>query len=152
MDSAIKILSAIPHLRIGKASEAIDFYKSAFGATELFRLTEPSGRIGHAEIQIGGATVMLADEFPEYGLHGPMKFGGTTFAIHLQCNAVDALVDSAVQAGATVVRPAKDEFYGDRTATIRDPFGHEWYLAETIEKVSPEEMHRRFNELVKGKE
>lgn len=143
------VLSARPYLRLRRASAAIDFYKQAFGAEEVMRLTEPGGRIGHAEIRIGPAAVYLADEYPEFGIRGPESLGGATSSIHLQVEQVDAMVERASQAGATVLRPAGDEFYGQRAAVLRDPFGHEWMLSQTIEEVSTEEMQRRFEELMK---
>ncbi|HEY2678672.1 MAG TPA: VOC family protein [Steroidobacteraceae bacterium] len=132
------------YLRVHNTGEAIDFYARAFGAKELFRLTEPSGRIGHAEIKIGPATLMLSDEYPEHGIRGPRTLGGTTFSMHLHVEDVDASFDQAVKAGATVVRPLKDQFYGERSGTVRDPFGHEWLLGGRLEDVSTEEMQRRY--------
>ncbi len=137
-----------PYLRLRRAAEAIEFYVRAFGAEEVLRLTEPGGRIGHAEMRIGPATVFLADEYPEFGIRGPESLGGATSALHLNVDHVDALVERASAAGATVVRPPGDEFYGQRAAVVRDPFGHEWMLAQTIEVVSPEEMQRRFEALL----
>lgn len=139
-----QIHEVYPYLRIRGAAEAIEFYKTAFGAEEVFRLAEPGGRIGHAEIKIGGATLLLADEHPEYGILGPQTLGGTTFAMHLHVEKVDELVARAVAAGATVVRKLEDQFYGERSGSIRDPFGHEWQLGQTIETVTREEMRKRF--------
>jgi len=144
---SITIREVYPYLRLRGAAEAINFYQRAFNATELFRLTEPGGRIGHAEIKIGPATIMLADEYPEFGTLGPQALGGTTCAIHLHVDDVDGLVRQAVEAGATVVREPKDQFYGERSGTIRDPFGHEWLLGQHIEDVSTEEMQKRFHKL-----
>lgn len=141
------IHEAYPYLRVKNTGEAIDFYARAFGARELFRLTEPSGRIGHAEIKIGPATVMLSDEYPEHGISGPLALGGTTFAMHLHTEDVDSAFEQAVQAGATVLRPLEDQFYGERSGTVRDPFGHEWLLGGHIEDVSTEEMQRRYTAL-----
>jgi uncharacterized glyoxalase superfamily protein PhnB len=138
-----------PYLRLKRAAEAIEFYKRAFGATELFRLAEPGGRIGHAEIRIGTATLMLADEYPEYGIVGPETLGGTTFAIHLHVDNADAWIERAVQAGAVVTRPAANAFYGERAGVVRDPFGHEWLLGHQTEDVSVDEMQRRYTELMK---
>jgi PhnB protein len=138
-----------PYLRVHSAAEAIAFYAQAFGATELFRLTEPSGRIGHAEIKIGPATIMLADEYPEHEIKGPRSLGGTTFSIHLHVDDVDEAFARAVRAGAAVLRPLKDQFYGERSGTVRDPFGHEWLLGGHLEDVSPEEMQRRYTALFK---
>jgi uncharacterized glyoxalase superfamily protein PhnB len=133
-----------PYLRVHSAAEAIDFYTRAFGAKEQFRLTEPGGRIGHAEIKIGPATIMLADENPNAGIRGPRSLGGTTFSIHLHVGDVDSVFAQAVSAGATVVRPLQDQFYGERSGTVRDPFGHEWLLGSQIEAVAPDEMQRRY--------
>jgi PhnB protein len=137
------------YLRVHDAVAAIDFYQRAFGAEELFRLTEPGGRIGLAELRIGPAVLMLSDEFPEYQVHGPRTLGGTTFAIHLHVDDADGLLARAVAAGATVLRPLSDQFYGERSGTVRDPFGHEWLLGHEIEKVSPEEMQRRYSAMAK---
>lgn len=138
-----------PYLRVHSAADAIDFYARAFGAKEEFRLTEPNGRIGHAEIKIGPATVMLADEFPEKGIVGPHSIGGTTFSLHLHVDDVDRLFARAIAAGATPLRPLQDQFYGERSGTILDPFGHEWHLGAHTETVTPEEMQRRYTELFK---
>jgi uncharacterized glyoxalase superfamily protein PhnB len=138
------------YIRLKDAARAIDFYQRAFGAAEKFRLTEPGGRIGHAELDFGGTTLMLSDEFPEYGIHGPQTIGGTTLTIHLHVDDADALIRRAVAAGATVVRPATDQFYGERSGTVRDPFGHEWNIGHEIEKLAPEEMQRRYDAMLKG--
>jgi PhnB protein len=143
----IDVHEVYPYLRVHNSDEAIKFYERAFGAKELFRLTEPSGRIGHAEIKIGPATLMLSDEFPENGIHGPRSLGGTSFSMHLHVKDVDAAFQQAVAAGAAVVRPLKDQFYGERSGTVRDPFGHEWLLGGHLENVSTEEMQRRYTEL-----
>ena len=136
-----------PYLRVHDAAVAIEFYRRAFGATELFRLTEPRGRIGHAEMQIGPATLMLSDEYPEHGIRGPRSLGGTSIAIHLHVADVDHAFAQAVGAGAEVVRPLENHFYGERSATVRDPFGHEWLLGGELEKLSAEEMQRRYTAL-----
>lgn len=133
-----------PYLRVKNCSAAIEFYRQAFGAVESFRLTEPQGRIGHAELVFGPATVMVSDEYPEYGILGPQSSEGTGAAIHLHVDDVDAVTQQAVDAGATLVMPPQDQFYGERSAKIRDPFGHEWLLGSQIEVVAPEEMQRRF--------
>jgi PhnB protein len=140
-----------PYLRVRDAGRALDFYQRAFGAQELFRLTEPGGRIGHAEIKIGATTLMLSDEYPEMGVVGPLALGGTTFSIHLHVDDADAWIARAVEAGATIVRPATDAFYGERGGTVRDPFGHEWMLGHQIEEVSIEEMQRRYTALFASK-
>ena len=136
-------------LRRRDAARAIEFYKQAFGATELMRLAEPSGKIGHAEMKIGDAVIMLADEYPDHGAISPQSLGGTAVTIHLYVGDVDALVTRAGAAGAKIERPPTDEFYGDRSAMLSDPFGHRWMFASHIEDVSPEEMGRRYQAMMK---
>jgi uncharacterized glyoxalase superfamily protein PhnB len=143
------ILEAFPYLRIRNAPAAIEFYKAAFGATEKFRIAEPSGRVGHAELALGPMTLMLSEEYPEFGILGPQSVGGTTSAIHLHVDDADAFIARAVAAGATVVRPASDQPHGERSGTVRDPFGHEWYIGHEFEAMSPEEMQRRYTALLK---
>jgi uncharacterized glyoxalase superfamily protein PhnB len=141
-----RINEVFPYLRVKGAAEAIEFYRRVFGAEEIFRLNEPgTGRVGHAEIKIGDTIIMLADEFPEMGFVGPVTLGGTTFSIHLHVDNADAYIEQARQAGATVLREAADHFYGERSGTVRDPFGHEWMLGHHIEDVSPEEMQHRYD-------
>lgn len=135
-----------PYLVVDGAARAIEFCEQAFGATEKLRLTEPGGRIGHAELDIGGTTLMLADEFPELGLVGPSKSANATFSIHLHVDDADAVIRRAVEAGATVELDPTDHFYGERSGAIRDPFGHRWTIGHSIEEVSPEEMQRRYAE------
>lgn len=144
------IHEAFPYLRVKNAPSAIEFYKKAFGVTEKFRLTEPSGRVGHAELAFGGVTVMISEEYPEYGILGPESIGGTGVSIHLHVDDCDALIARAVASGAQLVREPKDQFYGERSGTVRDPFGHEWLIGHEIEKVTPEEMQRRYDALMKG--
>jgi PhnB protein len=146
----MKIHELFPYLRVKDASRAIDFYKQAFGVTEKFRLTEPGGRIGHAELEFGGATLMLSEEYPEYGILGPQPGMQTTCSIHLHVENCDAMIKRAVELGAEVVREAKDQFYGERSGAIRDPFGHEWLIGHHIEDVSTEEMQRRYDALLKS--
>ena len=146
----IDVHEAYPYLRVHSAAEAIDFYARAFDAKELFRLTEPSGRIGHAEIKIGPATIMLSDEYPDGAIRGPRSLGGTTFSIHLHVGNVDKAFEQAIAAGASIVRPLQDQFYGERSGTIRDPFGHEWLLGGHLEDMSTEEMQRRYTALFKA--
>ena len=138
------------YLRMRDAAKAIAFYEQAFGAVEKYRLCEPGGRVGHAELDFGGTTLMLSDEFPEFGIAGPQTLGGTSLSIHLHVDDADALIARAVAAGATVVRPAADQFYGERSGTVRDPFGHEWNIGHEIEKVTPEEMQRRYDAMSQG--
>ncbi|MBL8944737.1 MAG: VOC family protein [Myxococcales bacterium] len=135
-------------MRVIDAPRAIAFYVEAFGAREKFRLVEPSGRVGHAELEFGDTTVMLSDEYPEMGLVGPQTRGGTVMSMHLHVDDADALIARAVAAGATSIRPAADHFYGERSGTVRDPFGHEWNIGHSIEEVSPEEMQRRYDALM----
>jgi PhnB protein len=135
--------TATPYLIIKGASEAIDFYKQAFGATEVMRFGGPDGKVGHAEIQIGNSRVMLADEHPERGYRSPQSLGGSGTGILLYLEDVDQVFSRALQAGAKPLDPVKDQFYGDRTGTLVDPFGHWWTVATHIEDVSQEEMQRR---------
>lgn len=143
-----KVLEVFPYLRVSNAVTAIDFYQQAFGATERFRLTEPSGRIGHVELNLGNGVLMLSDEYPEYGMLGPQTPGATGMLIHLHVGNADALAERAIAAGAIMVREPADMFYGERTCTIRDPFGHDWILGHEIERVTPEEMQRRFTAML----
>jgi PhnB protein len=141
---------AIPYLSCRGAARALDFYKQAFGATELSRVAQPDGRVGHAEIKIGRAVIMLADEFPEMNFVGPQALGGSPVGIHVYVEDVDALVRRAVAAGAKLTRPVADQFYGDRSATLEDPFGHRWFFATHIEDVAPEELRRRHAAMTKA--
>ena len=137
-----------PYLIVKDAARALDFYQKAFGARELMRFPGPGGKIGHAEIKIGDSPIMLADEHPDMGAVSPQSLGGTPVGIALYVEDVDALTNRAVAAGATVVRPVADQFYGDRSATVLDPFGHKWTIATHKEDVSPEEMQRRMQALM----
>jgi len=137
--------TATPYLIIKGAAAALEFYKKAFGATELLRMPKPDGRVGHAEIKIGDSIIMLADEFPEIGARSPESYGGSPVTLMLYVEDVDAVFNRAVAAGAKVDRPVANQFYGDRTGGIIDPFGHKWYLATHVEDVSPEELLRRAN-------
>jgi PhnB protein len=132
-----------PYLYIKGAASALEFYKKAFGASELMRFADPTGRIGHAEIKIGDSIVMLADEHPEMGVRSPQTLGGAGFGILLYVQDVDKAFNQAVSAGGKIVRPLTDQFYGDRSGTLEDPFGHTWTLATHKEDVSMEEMHKR---------
>ena len=135
--------SVTPYLIIKGATEAIDFYKKAFGATELFRMPAPEGKIGHAEIKIGNSPIMLADEFPEMGYKSPRSLGGSPVSLMIYVDDVDTVFKQAIAAGGKEQRPVKDQFYGDRSGTLEDPFGHGWHVATHKEDVSPEEMERR---------
>jgi PhnB protein len=132
-----------PYLIINGAAQAIEFYKSAFAATEVVRMPDPKGRIGHAEIKIGDSFIMLADEHAEMGYRGPRTLGGTSVSIVLYVPDVDTVFDRALKAGGKSQRPVADQFYGDRMGTLEDPFGHVWTIGTHIEDVSPEEMKRR---------
>jgi PhnB protein len=143
-------VQVIPYLHVKGAARAIEFYRQAFGATEVLRLAEPDGRIGHAEIQIEGARIMLADEYPEHGILGPQSLGGTSVGLHLTVPDVDALAERAVAAGATLAKPIRDEFYGERGGKLVDPFGHVWQVMTHKEDVSAEEMQRRYDALLAG--
>jgi len=136
------------YLRVSDAARAIDYYRKAFGATEKFRLAEPSGRIGHAELSFGDTTIMLSDEFPEYGITAPDPTAAAAMSIHVHVDDADDVMRRAVAAGAHVVREAEDHFYGERSGAVRDPFGHEWLIGHGIEEVSPEEMQRRYTALL----
>jgi PhnB protein len=138
-----------PYLSIAGAAKAIDFYKQAFGAIELFRMTTPTGQIGHAEIKIGDSPLMLADPCEQGGFRDPKSLGGSSIGLHLYVDDVDAMFAKAVAAGAIVVKPVEDQFYGDRNGTIEDPFGHVWFLATHKEDLTPEEIARRAEELFK---
>jgi uncharacterized glyoxalase superfamily protein PhnB len=146
----MKVKELFPYLRVKGAAAAIEFYCRAFEAKERFRLTEPDGRIGHAELELGDFVVMLSEEYPEHDLRGPRSIGGTSVTLHLHVDDADAWIRRAVAAGAEVVRPASDAFYGERSGTVRDPFGHEWLIGHQIEEVTPEEMQRRYTALLGG--
>jgi PhnB protein len=132
-----------PYLIIKGAAQALEFYKKAFGATELMRFPGPDGAIMHAEIKIGDSPIMMGEENVAMGARSPGTIGGTPVGICLYVPDVDALAKQAVAAGATVVRPVQDQFYGDRSGTFTDPYGHQWTLATHKEDVSSEEMQRR---------
>jgi PhnB protein len=133
----------VPYLCVDGASAAIEFYRDVFGATERMRMAEPDGRIGHAELEIGTAVIMLVDEFPDLGVRSPRTIGGTPVTMTLYVEDVDAVFRRAIDAGATVLGPVKDQFYGDRTGQFEDPFGHRWSVATHVEDVSPEDMAQR---------
>jgi PhnB protein len=132
-----------PYLMFSGASAAIEFYKKALGASEVMRLDDPSGRIHHAEIKIGDSCIMLADEHPELQALSPKTIGGSPVSLHVYVEDVDAAVDRAVKAGAKLVRPVADQFYGDRTAGVEDPFGYRWFIATHKEDLTIDEIRRR---------
>jgi uncharacterized glyoxalase superfamily protein PhnB len=143
----MKIEEVFAYLCVSDADAAIRFYERAFGAREKFRLTEPAGRIGHAEVSLGPVTLMLCEEFPECGIRSATSIGATPVSIHLHVDDADRMIARAVEAGARLERPAQDEFYGERSGVIRDPFGHRWLIGHHIEDVSTEEMQRRYSEM-----
>jgi PhnB protein len=143
--------TATPYLIVSGAAEAIEFYKKAFGATELFRMTGPNGKIGHAEIRIGNSPIMLADEFPEMGAKSAKSLGGSPMFLMLYVENVDALSAQATAAGAKVVRPVQNQFYGDRSGTFADPFGFLWTISTHVEDVPPDEMKQRSEDAMKQK-
>jgi PhnB protein len=132
-----------PYLCIKGAASAIEFYKRALGATETMRMPHPDGRVAHAELKIGSAKIMLADEFPEMGVLSPTTIGGTPVTLHMYVQDVDALVTKATAEGLKVLRPVQDQFYGDRGGKFEDPYGHHWWIATHKEDVAPEEMAKR---------
>jgi PhnB protein len=138
------------HATVHDAKAAIAFYVKAFGAVELFRLVEPAGRVGHAEVRIGDSVLMLNDEYPDFGAKSPASVGGSPVAFRIEVADADAAVDRAVKAGATVVRPVQDEFYGDRMGMVACPFGYRWSLATPKEQVSPAEMQKRWTRVLEG--
>ncbi len=138
-----------PYLIVKGAAAAIDFYKSIFGAVEVMRLPGPDGAIAHAELKIGDSNIMLGEESPTWGAMSPKSLGGSPVGLCVYFPDVDARFAKALGAGATVEKPVQDQFYGDRSGTISDPFGHKWTIATHIEDVTPEEMGRRMGELMK---
>ncbi|MBF0333583.1 MAG: VOC family protein [Alphaproteobacteria bacterium] len=139
-----------PYLVIRDAAAAIDFYKTAFGAFEVMRMANPDGRVMHAEIKIGDSSIMVTDEWPEMGARGPDALGGSPVSLYLYVEDVDAIAARAAAAGAVALRPVRDEFYGDRAGTIKDPFGHVWHIATHTEDVPPDELRRRAEVMFKG--
>ena len=131
------------YLIVDGAAAAIDFYKRAFGAKEVGRFPNPEGKIGHADIVIGGGHVMLADAAPEMGIRAPGAYGGTPVSLCIYVEDVDRVVEQAAAAGAKITRPVADQFYGDRTGGLTDPFGHVWYVMTHVEDLSDEELRRR---------
>lgn len=141
-----------PYLIVKGAARALEFYKKAFNAKELYRMEGPGGTVGHAEFEIGDSRIMISDEHPDMGARGPETIGGSPVGLCLYVENVDELFKQAVASGAKEERPVKDQFYGDRSGTLRDPFGHQWTIATHKEDVSPEEMERRMaEEMKKGK-
>lgn len=135
--------TATPYLIVNGAAKALEFYKQAFGATELLRMEMPGGKIGHAEIKIGDSIIMLADEYPEVDARGPRSIGGTPVSLMLYVESVDTVFNRAVAAGAKTKEPVQDRFYGDRSGKLEDPFGHVWMIATHKEDLTPEEVGKR---------
>jgi PhnB protein len=135
--------SVTPYLSIKGAAAAIDYYKEAFGATELFRMAGPDGKIGHAEIKIGNSPIMLADEFPEMEFVSPQTLGGSPIGLMIYVDDVDTMFQRAISKGAKEIKPLQNQFYGDRSGTLKDPFGHVWTVATHVEDVAPEEIEKR---------
>jgi PhnB protein len=135
--------SLTPYIAVKQAADAIEFYRRAFGAKERLRLVAPDGKVGHAELEIGDSVLMLADEHPDMEFRSPEAFGGAAVTLHLYVKDVDATFRKATEAGAKPVRAVQDQFYGDRTGSLRDPFGHVWHVATHKEDLSSEEIGRR---------
>jgi PhnB protein len=141
--------SVTPYLIVKGADRAIDFYKNVFGASQRMRMDGPNGTVGHAEIEIDGSVIMLADEFPDMGFRSPQSLGGTGVSLHLYVKEVDSCFSRAVAAGAKALRPVQDQFYGDRSGTVEDPFGHVWTISTHKEDLSPEELRKRAEAVMK---
>jgi PhnB protein len=137
-----------PYLVVDDGAKAIDFYTQVLGATERMRMPAPGGKVGHAEVQFGDSVVMLADEFPEMGAVSPKTVGGTPVTLGVYVEDVDRTFDAAVQAGAKALRPVENQFYGDRSGQIEDPFGHRWSISTHIEDVPPDEMAKRAQQMM----
>ncbi|HEV3415259.1 MAG TPA: VOC family protein [Pirellulales bacterium] len=142
--------SVTPYLIVHDAAAAIDYYKRALGATELMRLPRPDGKVAHAEIKIGDSTIMLADEAPQMGARSPKTIGGSPVSIMLYVENVNDRFPKAIAAGGKEIHPLKDQFYGDRSGTLEDPFGHTWTIGSHVEDVSPEEINKRMAAMTKG--
>lgn len=139
-----------PYIIVKGADAAIKFYEKAFGARENYRLTGPDGHVGHADLSIGNGQLMLADESPSFGALSPPTIGGTAVKLHIYVEDVDAVVKRAEALGATVLRPVQDQFYGDRSGMIADPFGHQWFVGTRKETISPEEMSARYKAMMQA--
>jgi PhnB protein len=135
------------YIGVKDAPRAIEFYKKAFGAVENYRLTEPGGRIGHAEITIGNTVIMISDEYPDFGALSPQTLGGSPVKFHLAVENADVAVKRAVDAGASLLRPVEDQFYGERSGLVVDPFGYGWFIGHHVKDVSPQEMQSQWNKV-----
>lgn len=140
------------YICVRNASEAIDFYGKAFGAKEKFRLNDPNGSVGHAELDFNGTTLMVSDEFPEYGIRAPRPGEPVPMSIHLHVDDADDMIARAAEVGATIESEPKDQFYGERSGTVRDPYGQRWIIGHSIEEVSPEEMQERYDAVMETPE
>jgi PhnB protein len=140
-----------PYLTVTGADKALEYYKQAFGAVETIRLVGPDGRVGHAEIEINGTPIMLSEEYREMDVLSPTTLGGSPVGIHLAVENSDAVFDRAVKLGATAIRPVENQFYGERSGKLKDPFGHIWYISTKLEEMSAEEMTRRAESWMSGK-
>jgi PhnB protein len=139
-----------PYLVVAGAADAIDFYSRVLGAKERMRMDGPDGKVGHAELQIGDSVIMLADEFPDMQAVGPKTVGGTPVSIHVYVEDVDKTFEQAVKAGAKELQPLENKFYGDRSATFEDPFGHQWTVSTHVEDIPPDEMAKRAAAMAQG--
>jgi len=139
-----------PYLIVDDGAAAIDFYISVLGATERMRMAGPEGRVGHAELNVGDSVIMLADEHPEMNAVGPKTVGGTPVSIHVYVEDSDGAFERAIEAGAKSLAPVEDKFYGDRSGSFEDPFGHHWNVATHVEDVPEEEMAKRAEEAMAG--
>jgi len=142
--------TATPYLIVDGGASALEFYQRAFGAKEIMRVPAPGGKVGHAEIKIGNSFIMLADETPDMDARSPKSYGGSPVSILLYVKDVDKQFAQAVAAGGTVTRPVTDQFYGDRSGSLKDPFGHTWHISTHKEDVSPEEIKKRMEAMKKG--
>ncbi len=140
----------IPYLAVDGAAAAIEFYENILGARERMRMPAPADKVGHAELELGGSVIMLADEFPDMGVLSPKTIGGSPVTLSVYVEDVDAVFEAAIAAGATSVRPVEDQFYGDRSGQFEDPFGHRWSVATHVEDVPPDEMEKRMAEAMGG--
>ncbi len=140
--------SITPYLIVNNAANAIDFYKKIFGAKEVMRMQQPGGKVAHAELKVGDAKFMLADEHPEMNAHSPQAYGGSPVSIHLYVKDVDTIFARAISAGAKLIRPVDNMFYGDRCGTLEDPYGHKWHVSTHIEDVTPAKMKKRMMEFM----
>jgi uncharacterized glyoxalase superfamily protein PhnB len=148
LDRENTIQQVFPYLIVRDAAAAIDFYKHVFGAEEMMRLAEPGGRIGHSELKLGAGMLMLAEEHSERGVLSPLAYGGSGSLLHLHVDNVDEMTKRAADAGAKIIAEPKTQFYGERSSKFQDPFGHVWMLGQHVEDVSPEEMQRRYTQLL----